>query len=78
MSDNFQRMNHIYNTYLGRGKSVALYNERLTIEFPKINKKILERVTQYIEGKIYRQRKINAVKRNYLREKQELLQKVEK
>ena len=39
---------------------------------------MLERVTEYVEGRIYRQRKVNAVRRNYLREKQELLQKVER
>lgn len=78
MSENYQIINHIYNTYLGRGKSVALYSERLGIEFPNVSKKILERMTEYIEGKIYKSRKSNAIKRNFLREKQELLQKVEK
>ena len=76
VSENFQKINYIYHTYLGRGKSISLYYERLSIEFPKINRKVLERVTQYIEGKIYKERKINAAKRNYLREKQEILQKV--
>lgn len=33
-------------------------------------------MTEYIEAKIYKSRKSNASKRNFLREKQELLQKV--
>jgi hypothetical protein len=70
MSENFQLINHLYNTYLGRGKSQALYSERLSIEFPNINRKILDRITEYIEAKIYKGRKTNAAKRNYLREKQ--------
>ena len=48
MSENYHKMQHIYNTYMGRGKSVTLYHERLKIEYPKISKKILERVTEYI------------------------------
>jgi hypothetical protein len=70
MSENFQMINHIYHTYLGRGKSTALYTERLAIEFPKVSRKVLERITEYIEAKIYKTRKINAGKRNYIRERQ--------
>lgn len=48
ISEKFQMINHIYSTYLGRGKSVMLYGERLGIEFPSISKKVLERITEYI------------------------------
>lgn len=40
-SENFSKISHIYSTYIGRGKSVQLYFERLSIEFPKMNRKNL-------------------------------------
>jgi hypothetical protein len=30
-SENFGKISHIYSTYIGRGKSVQLYFERLSI-----------------------------------------------
>ncbi len=71
-----QKAFHIYNIYIGRGKSISQYYERLSIEFPKVNRKIFDGITSFIEGKIYKEKKIKASKRNYLREKEELFYKV--
>lgn len=69
---------HLYQIYMGRGKSLIQYFERLSIEFPKVNKQNIEKINDYIIAKIYKDRKIKAAKRNFLREKEELFYKVEK
>ena len=61
---------------MGRGKSLIQYYERLALEFPKVSKANLENINNYIVGKIYKDRKIKATKRNFLREKEELFFKV--
>ena len=63
---------------MGRGKSLIQYFQRLAIEFPKVSKVNIEHINNYIVGKLYKERKIKAVKRNFLREKEELFYKVEK
>ena len=77
-NSNYQKFLHIYQTYLGRGKNLIQYFERLSIEFPKVSKANLENINNYVVGKIYKDRKIKAAKRNFLREKEELFYKVEK
>lgn len=60
-SENFAKLSHIYNSYLGRGKDRSLYYERLSIEFPQLSRKSLELLTGYIEAKIYKTRKLRAL-----------------
>jgi hypothetical protein len=43
-----------------------------------MNRKHLELITAYIEAKIYKDKKLKAMKRNYYREKEELFAKVDK
>jgi hypothetical protein len=74
----YQRFLHLYQTYIGRGKSLLQYFERLTIEFPKVSRANLDRINDYIVARIYKERKIKAVRRNFLREKDELFFKVER
>lgn len=74
----YQRFLHLYQIYIGRGKSLIQYFERLTIEFPRLARATLDRINDYIVAKIYKDRKIKAVRRNFLREKDELLFKVER
>lgn len=38
---NYQKFLHIYQTYMGRGKNLIQYFERLAIEFPKVSKQNL-------------------------------------
>jgi hypothetical protein len=77
-NNSYQRFLHIYQTYLGRGKNLIQYYERLAIEFPKVSKANLEHINNYIVGKIYKERKVKAARRNFLREKEDLFFKVEK
>ncbi len=43
-----------------------------------MSKPNIEKINDYIVAKIYKERKIKAAKRNFLREKEELFYKVEK
>lgn len=74
----YQRFLHLYQTYIGRGKSLLLYFERLSIEFPRLSRATLDSINNHIVARIYKERKIKAAKRNFLREKDELFFKVEK
>lgn len=60
-SDNYARMSHIYSSYIGRGKDRGLYFERLAMEFPQISRKTLELLTNFIEAKIFKTKKLKAL-----------------